>query len=61
MEHIYTYENNSRKAIISKLDNGKFEVVCLIGEQLSHGFPPKEYKTIGIAHRYAHKFTTFNS
>ena len=49
-------EANSRYSEIYLLDSGRFEVFNMVCDQLSRGFPCKDYATKKAAIKYANKF-----
>ena len=55
MKLINTQTKGNRKAEIYQTVSG-FETFCLIGENLSHAFPVKSYKSLQAATKYATKF-----
>lgn len=45
-----------RKAELYALENGRVEVFCMVGDQMSHAFKVRDYATLAGAERYAAKF-----
>ena len=57
---ILTLDNAaSRKSEIYLLDSGRYEVFNMVGEQVSRGFPNKDYASVKSASKYANKFLNY--
>lgn len=57
---ILTLDNAaSKKSEVYELPSGRFEVFNMIGEQISRGFPNKDYASVKSATKYANKFLNY--
>lgn len=50
-------EENNRRAIVQKIDKYVYKATCFVNlDQIAPATPPKIYKTLWGAERYARKF-----
>jgi len=56
MVKLSTVKRNGRTVEFFESKQGSIEVICLIGNNVSRAFGPKQYKTINAAQKYSNKF-----